>query len=153
MSKADQRNIRLLLVDDHTLFRESVRAPPAIGTRLPKWLLIVAPAQKRSRSWGSHPRKIDVSLLDSGSGKREGADFFSITFEMRISPAKCCSSPRTSMRLRFPGLIRKGISGSLHEHGSPALLVRRNSRKLWRERHCLTRFVTQSLGTGGRRLM
>ena len=24
MSKADQRNIRLLLVDDHTLFRESV---------------------------------------------------------------------------------------------------------------------------------
>ena len=49
MSKTGQKSIRLLLIDDHALFRESVSRLFSLNPDL-RWLLIADPALRPSKS-------------------------------------------------------------------------------------------------------
>src|ERR1035438_4739702 len=120
MSKADQRNIRLLLVDDHTLFRESVArllqsepdfevvAHCGSGTEA---IQIVASS-----------KEIDVVLLDLDLGKERGADFLDHLRNAHFA-GKVLLVTADINETEVPSLIRKGISGVFMKHGSPALLI------------------------------
>lgn len=120
MSKTDQKNIRLLLIDDHTLFRESVAR-----------LLQSEPGFEVVAHCGSGTeaihileslREIDVVLLDLDLGQERGADFLDHLRKLRFE-GKILLVTAGVNDTEVPGLIRKGISGVFLKHGSPALLI------------------------------
>jgi two-component system nitrate/nitrite response regulator NarL len=120
MNKTDHKHIRLLLIDDHTLFRESVGR-----------LLQVEPGFEVVAHCGSGDEaieviesspEIDVILLDLDLGQERGADFLD-----RLRKAghngKVLLVTAGVNDSEVPTLIRKGISGVFLKHGSPALLI------------------------------
>jgi two-component system, NarL family, nitrate/nitrite response regulator NarL len=120
MSKTDQQSIRLLLVDDHALFRESVAR-----------LLQSEPGFEVVAHCGSgtealqilkSSREIDIVLLDLDLGGESGAEFLlrlrNIHFDGKVLLVTAGVNDR-----EVPGLIRKGIAGVFMKHGSPALLI------------------------------
>jgi two-component system nitrate/nitrite response regulator NarL len=120
MSNADQKNIRLLLIDDHTLFRESVAR-----------LLQSEPGFEVVAHCGSgteamqiieSSKKIDVVLLDLDLGQERGGDFLDRLRDARFD-GKVLLVTADVNDTEVPGLIRKGISGVFMKHGSPALLI------------------------------
>src|SRR5271155_440869 len=120
MSKADQKNIRFLLIDDHTLFRESVAR-----------LLQSEPGFEVVAHCGSgteamqiieSSKKIDVVLLDLDLGQERGGDFLDRLRDARFEGRVLLVTADVN-DTEVPGLIRKGISGVFMKHGSPALLI------------------------------
>ncbi len=120
MSKTDQKSIRLLLVDDHALFRESVAR-----------LLQAEPGFEVVAHCGSGTEalqiiksssEIDVVLLDLDLGQERGSDFLE---RLRNAPfdGKVLLVTADVNDNEVPNLIRKGISGVFMKHGSPALLI------------------------------
>jgi two-component system, NarL family, nitrate/nitrite response regulator NarL len=120
MGKRDQKNIRLLLIDDHTLFRESVarllQAEPGFE--------VVAHC-----SSGTHALQIvessdevDVVLLDLDLGRERGSDFLDRLRDTHFS-GKVLLVTADVNHAEVPSLIRKGISGVFMKHDSPALLI------------------------------
>lgn len=120
MSKTDQKSIRLLLIDDHALFRESVAR-----------LLQSEPGFEVVAHCGSgtealqilkSSREIDIVLLDLDLGGESGAEFLlrlrNIHFDGKVLLVTAGVNDR-----EVPGLIRKGIAGVFMKHGSPALLI------------------------------
>ena len=120
MSKTDQKNIRLLLIDDHILFRESVAR-----------LLQSEPGFEVVAHCGSateaiqiieSSKEIDVVLLDLDLGQERGADFLdrlrNAHFEGKVLLVTADVNESEVLNL-----IRKGISGVFMKHGSPALLI------------------------------
>jgi two-component system nitrate/nitrite response regulator NarL len=119
MSKTAAKNIRLLLLDDHALFRESVarllRAEP--GFEVIADCSSGAEALRVIRS-----RKIDIVLLDLDLGEERGADFLESLsaegFQGKVLLVTAGVSERD-----VPTLIRKGVSGVFMKHGYPAELI------------------------------
>ncbi|MGB2623767.1 MAG: response regulator transcription factor [Candidatus Acidiferrum sp.] len=120
MNKTDQKNIRLLLIDDHTLFRESVAR-----------LLQAEPGFEVVAHCGSGVeaiqviesfKEIDVVLLDLDLGQERGADFLDRLQNARYE-GKVLLVTAGVNETEIPGLIRKGISGVFMKHGSPTLLI------------------------------
>jgi two-component system, NarL family, nitrate/nitrite response regulator NarL len=119
MSKTSAKNIRLLLVDDHALFRESVSR-----------LLQAEPGFEVVADCGSatdgmriiNSREIDIVLLDLDLGHERGADFLESLCTERFK-GKVLLVTAGVNESEVPTLIRKGISGIFLKHGSPALLV------------------------------
>lgn len=120
MSKTDQKSIRLLLVDDHALFRESVAR-----------LLQSEPGFEVVAHCGSGTEAlqiiksssdIDVVLLDLDLGQERGADFLERLRNTRFDGKVLLVTADVNDN-EVPGLIRKGISGVFMKHGSPALLI------------------------------
>lgn len=120
MSKVDQKSIRLLLVDDHALFRESVAR-----------LLQSEPGFKVIGHCGSGTEalqvikasdEIDVVLLDLDLGCERGTDFLDRLRSTRFD-GKVLVVTADLNEGEIPGLIRKGIAGIFMKHGSPALLI------------------------------
>jgi two-component system nitrate/nitrite response regulator NarL len=120
VSKTDQQSIRLLLIDDHTLFRESVAR-----------LLQSEPGFEVVAHCGSgtealqilkSSREIDIVLLDLDLGGESGAEFLvrlrNIHFDGKVLLVTAGVNDR-----EVPGLIRRGIAGVFLKHGSPALLI------------------------------
>ena len=120
MSKTDQKNIRLLLIDDHTLFRESVAR---LLQSEPGFEVV---AHCASGTEAIHIleslREIDVVLLDLDLGQERGADFLDRLRKLRFE-GKILLVTAGVNDTEVPGLIRKGISGVFLKHGSPALLI------------------------------
>ncbi|MGB7495109.1 MAG: response regulator transcription factor [Candidatus Acidiferrum sp.] len=120
MSKADQKTIRLLLVDDHALFRESVarllQSEP--GFEVVAHCGSGAEALRIVRTSG----EIDVLLLDLDLGQERGAD---VLEALRIAgfAGKVLLVTAGVNDSEIPGLIRRGISGAFLKHGSPASLI------------------------------
>jgi len=120
MSKADQKNIRLLLIDDHTLFRESVarllQSEPGFE--------VVAHCGSSTEAMQiiESSKKIDVVLLDLDLGQERGGDFLDRLRGARFD-GKVLLVTADVNDAEVPGLIRKGISGIFMKHGSPALLI------------------------------
>jgi two-component system, NarL family, nitrate/nitrite response regulator NarL len=120
MSETEQKNIRLLLIDDHALFREGVAR-----------LLESEPGFEVVAQCGSGTealevmetsKEIDIVLTDLGLGQERGTDFLDRLREVHfkgkalvvtgdVSDAELCS------------LIRKGISGVFLKHVSPTVLI------------------------------
>jgi two-component system, NarL family, nitrate/nitrite response regulator NarL len=119
MSKTSAKNIRLLLIDDHALFRESVSR-----------LLQAEPGFEVVADCGSvaeamriiNAREIDIVLLDLDLGHERGADFLESLRAERFK-GKVLLVTAGVNEGDVPTLIRKGISGIFLKHGSPALLV------------------------------
>ena len=120
MSKTGQKNIRVLLIDDHALFRESVAR-----------LLQSEPGFEVVAHCGSgtealqiikSSKEIDIVLLDLDLGRERGVDFLdslqNVGFDGKVLLVTADVNDR-----EIPSLIRKGISGVFMKHGSPALLV------------------------------
>jgi two-component system nitrate/nitrite response regulator NarL len=120
MSKTDQKSIRLLLVDDHALFRESVAR-----------LLQSEPGFEVVAHCGSGTEAlqiikssidIDIVLLDLDLGQERGADFLDRLRNARFDGKVLLVTADVNDN-EVLGLIRKGISGVFMKHGSPALLI------------------------------
>ena len=120
MSRTDQKSIRLLLVDDHALFRESVAR-----------LLQSEPGFEVVAHCGSSTeaiqviessKELDIVLLDLDLGQERGADFLD---RLRGTPfaGKVLLVTADVNDSEVPYLIQKGISGIFMKHGSPALLI------------------------------
>ena len=119
MSKISANNIRLLLIDDHALFRESVarllQAEPGFE--------VVADCSSGSEGMRIiNSREIDIVLLDIDLGQERGADFLE-SLRAEHFKGKILLVTAGVNDSEVPDLIRKGVSGIFLKHGSPALLI------------------------------
>jgi two-component system nitrate/nitrite response regulator NarL len=120
MGKTTAKNIRLLLLDDHALFRESVarllQAEPGFE--------VVADCSSGAEALRIiKSREIDIVLLDLDLGGESGADFLEGLRAERFKGKVLLVTAGVNER-DVPTLIRKGISGVFMKHGYPAELIR-----------------------------
>jgi two-component system, NarL family, nitrate/nitrite response regulator NarL len=120
MGKTVQESIRLLVIDDHALFRESVAR-----------LLQVEPGFEVVAHCGSAAealhvlqtsKDIDLILLDLDLGQERGADFLDQLHKLHFE-GKVLLVTAGVNDSEVPALIRKGIAGIFLKHGSPASLI------------------------------
>jgi len=119
MSAAAAENIRLLLIDDHTLFRESLarllQSEPGFEVVANCSSLVEAARIVKSR-------EIDMVLLDLDLGTENGADLLddlqTIGFEGKVILVTAGVNDRDVL-----GMIRKGIAGIFMKHNPPSLLM------------------------------
>jgi two-component system, NarL family, nitrate/nitrite response regulator NarL len=120
MGKTGQKTIRLLVIDDHELFRESVarllQAEP--GFEVVAHCASGTDALRVIKS----SEEIDVVLLDLDLGRESGADFLEQLRKLRFE-GKVLLVTAGVNDSEVPGLIRKGIAGIFMKHGSPASLI------------------------------
>ena len=120
MSKTDQRTIRLMIVDDHALFRESLarllQAEP--GFEVVAHCGSSAEAQRTLRA----SDEIDVILLDLDLGQERGSEFLDALSKQDFAGKVLLVTAGVSDS-EIAGLIRKGIAGVFMKHGSPASLI------------------------------
>jgi len=119
MSKTSAKNIRLLLIDDHALFRESVsrllQAEPGFE--------VVAECSSGAEGMRIiESREVDIVLLDVDLGQERGTDFLETLHAKRFKGKVLLVTAGVNEN-EVPSLIRRGISGIFLKHGSPALLV------------------------------
>lgn len=120
MAKTGQKTIRLLIIDDHALFREGVarllQAEP--GFEVVADCGSCADALRIVNASGN----IDVVLLDLDLGQEKGGEFLDLlrktNFEGKILLVTAGVNDS-----ELPSLIRKGISGVFLKHGSPTSLI------------------------------
>lgn len=121
MSKAGQTIIRLLVIDDHALFRESLarllQAEPGFE--------VVAHSGSGTEALRilKSSEGIDVLLLDLDLGQEKGAEFLDLLRKTNFGGKVLLVTAGVNER-ELPSLIRKGISGVFLKHGSPAALIR-----------------------------
>jgi DNA-binding NarL/FixJ family response regulator len=119
MSAAAAKSIRLLLIDDHTLFRESLARllQSESGFEVVANCSSLDEAARILKS-----REIDMVLLDLDLGTENGADLLddlqTIGFEGKVILVTAGVNDRD-----VPGMIRKGIAGIFMKHNPPSLLV------------------------------
>jgi two-component system, NarL family, nitrate/nitrite response regulator NarL len=120
MGKTGQKTIRLLVIDDHELFRESVAR-----------LLQAEPGFEVVAHCGSgtdalrimkSSEEIDIVLLDLDLGQERGADFLDQLRKLHFD-GKVLLVTAGVNESEVPNLIRKGIAGIFLKHGSPASLI------------------------------
>jgi two-component system nitrate/nitrite response regulator NarL len=120
MARTDKKTIRLLIIDDHALFRESVAR-----------LLQAEPDFEVVGECGSgaealrivkSPGEIDVVLLDLDLGQERGADFL-VQLQRTHFEGKVLLVTAGVSDWEIPALIRKGIMGVFLKHGSPTSLI------------------------------
>jgi two-component system, NarL family, nitrate/nitrite response regulator NarL len=115
----DNGSIRILLIDDHALFRESVAR-----------LLQAEPGFQVVANCGSltealevlKSRVIDIVLLDLDLGPERGEDFLERLRTGGFQGKVLLVTAGVDVN-EVPNLIRQGISGLFMKHNSPALLV------------------------------
>jgi two-component system, NarL family, nitrate/nitrite response regulator NarL len=119
MSKTEVKTVRILLVDDHTLFRESVAR-----------LLQAEPGLEVVAHCGSsvealrilESRDVDIVLLDVDLGQESGTNLLESLGEKQ-SKAKVLVVTAGVNESEVPTLIRKGVAGIFLKHASPTLLI------------------------------
>jgi len=120
MAKTGQKTIRLLIIDDHALFREGVarllQAEPGFDVVGDCGSCTEALAMMRSAG------EIDVVLLDLDLGHERGADFLDQLQKAHFE-GKVLLVTAGVNDSEVPSLIRKGIAGIFLKHGSPASLI------------------------------
>jgi DNA-binding NarL/FixJ family response regulator len=119
MSKTSAKHIRLLLIDDHALFRESVSR---LLQAEPGFEVVADCASGAEGLRIINSREIDMVLLDLDLGQERGTDFLESLRAARFN-GKVLLVTAGVNESEIPSLIRKGISGIFLKHGSPALLI------------------------------
>ena len=119
MAKTTAKNIRLLLLDDHALFREGVarllQAEPGFE--------VIADCSSGTEALRViKSREIDVVLLDLDLGEERGADFLE-SLRAEHFKGKVLLVTAGVNEWDVPNLIRKGVSGVFMKHGYPAELI------------------------------
>jgi two-component system nitrate/nitrite response regulator NarL len=110
---------RLLLVDDHSLFRESV----ARLLRAEQGFEVVAHCGSVSQAIEViESQAVDVVLLDWDLGMEKGSEFIrraeALAFQGKVLLVTAGINESEAA-----GLVRKGVAGIFTKHKSPALLV------------------------------
>ena len=135
------RNARILLVDDHALFRESVARilDGEAGFEVAGGCGTVEEAQAFLRE-----KPVDIVLLDFDLGQRDGLDFMGVTEGLRFKGKVLLVTAGVS-DADAASLIRQGISGIFPKHNSPVLLVEAIrevlSGKVWFDQNQLQKIV------------
>ncbi len=119
MGNTAAKNIRLLLLDDHALFRESVarllQAEPGFE--------VVANCSSGTEALRIiKSREIDIVLLDLDLGEERGADFLE-SLRAEHFKGKVLLVTAGVNEHDVPTFIRKGVSGVFMKHGYPADLI------------------------------
>lgn len=119
MGNTAAKNIRLLLLDDHALFRESVarllQAEPGFE--------VVANCSSGTEALRIiKSREIDIVLLDLDLGEERGADFLESLRAEHFKGKVLLVTAGVNER-DVPTFIRKGVSGVFMKHGYPADLI------------------------------
>jgi DNA-binding NarL/FixJ family response regulator len=113
------RNARILLVDDHALFRESVarflEGEP--GFEVAGGCGTIEEARTLLRE-----KQVDLVLLDFDLGQRDGVDFMRIAEEIGFR-GKVLVVTAGVGEADAASLIRQGIVGIFPKHNSPVLLA------------------------------
>ena len=120
MGKTGQETIRLLLIDDHALFRESV----ARLLQAESGFEVVAHCDSGSDALRvlKSSEEIDVLLLDLDLGQERGEDFLDQLQKVHFKGKVLLVTAGVNDG-EVPGLIRKGIAGIFLKHGSPGSLI------------------------------
>jgi two-component system, NarL family, nitrate/nitrite response regulator NarL len=120
MGKTGQKIIRLLVIDDHALFRESV----ARLLEAESGFQVVAHCGSGTDALRvlKSPQEIDVILLDLDLGQEKGADFLDRLDKLNFAGRVLLVTAGVS-DAEVPALIRKGIAGIFLKHGSPTSLI------------------------------
>jgi two-component system, NarL family, nitrate/nitrite response regulator NarL len=120
MNKTDERTIRLMMVDDHALFRESLAR---LLQSEPGFQVV---AHCGSATEGLHilqsSQEVDLVLLDLDLGPERGTDFLDQLRESHFI-GKVLLVTAGVDHSEVPHLIRKGIAGIFLKHESPASLI------------------------------
>ena len=119
MPEAAEKTVRILLLDDHALFRESVSR-----------LLSVEPGFEIAAHCGTieealeilRRKPIDLVLLDFDLGERDGREFLRLV-RQRGFPGKILVVTAGVDAGAAAELIRAGIAGVFRKHDSAALLA------------------------------
>jgi len=118
MPESMEQTIQILLVDDHTLFREGVAR--LLGTELA--FKVVACASIKEALAVLRQRQIDIVLLDFDLGQRDGTRFVRLAKEQGFGGKILVVTAGVEER-EAAELIRCGISGIFMKHNSAALLA------------------------------
>ena len=120
MSKTEQKSVRVLLVDDHALFRESV----ARFLNSEAGFDVVAHCGSGTEALQiiKSSSVIDIILLDLDLGQETGAEFLDGLQNVKFAGKVLLVTADVSDS-EVPALIRKGVSGVVMKHESPALLI------------------------------
>lgn len=120
MNERAQRDIRLLIVDDHALFRESLAR---LLQREPGFEVVAdcGSARQASRTI-STSEEIDVILLDLDLGNERGTDLLDWLQKSHFE-GKVLLVTASVTDSEVSDLIRRGIAGVFMKHGSPASLI------------------------------
>lgn len=119
MAKTTTKNIRLLLLDDHALFREGV----ARLLQAEAGFEVVADCSSGTEALRViKSREIDVVLLDLDLGEERGADFLE-SLRAEHFKGKVLLVTAGANERDLPAFIRKGVSGVFMKHGYPAELI------------------------------
>ena len=135
------RIARILLVDDHALFRESVARflDGEAGFEVAGGCGTVEEAQAFLRE-----KPVDIVLLDFDLGQRDGLDFMGVAEGLRFK-GKVLLVTAVVSDADAASLIRQGISGIFPKHNSPVLLVEAIrevlSGKVWFDQNQLQKII------------
>jgi len=140
--------IRILIVDDHALFRESVARflNGETGFRVVELSASIAEAIAVLRE---HP--VDIVLLDFDLGEREGGQFLRVA-EERGFVGKILIVTAGVDDAEASDLIQHGVSGIFLKHKSTTMLAESirdvMAGKVWFDQDLLRRVVTPRAGVG-----
>ena len=138
------RKARILLVDDHALFRDSVARflDGEPGFEVAGGCGTVEEAQALLRE-----RTVDLVLLDFDLGQRDGRDFMRVAEALRFKGKVLLVTAGVS-DADAASLMRQGISGIFPKHNSPVLLAEAIrevlSGKVWFDQDQLQKIIGRS---------
>jgi two-component system nitrate/nitrite response regulator NarL len=138
------RNARILLVDDHALFRDSVARflDGEPGFEVAGGCGTVEEAQALLRE-----RTVDLVLLDFDLGQRDGLDFMRVAEALRFKGKVLLVTAGVS-DADAASLMRQGISGIFPKHNSPVLLAEAIrevlSGKVWFDQDQLQKIIKRA---------
>lgn len=120
MNKTEQKTIRLLIIDDHALFRESVARllQSESGFEVVAHCASATEALRIIKS-----EEIDIVLLDLDLGQERGTDFLAQLQKLHFD-GKVLLVTAGVTDSEISGLVRLGVAGIFMKHGSPAALIR-----------------------------
>jgi two-component system, NarL family, nitrate/nitrite response regulator NarL len=147
MPKTAEQTVRILVLDDHALFRESVSR-----------LLTVEPGFEVVAHCGTieealevlQRKSIDLVLLDFDLGRRDGREFLRLAKDLGFEGKILLVTAGVDAGV-VSELIRAGISGVFRKHDSAALLAQGirdvMAGKVWLDQEQLQTAVTTEVST------
>lgn len=119
MNRPASQNIRVLLIDDHALFREGMAL---LFEAEPHFTMVARCNSGADAVDILNTQDVDIILLDLDLGHETGADFLDTLQKLEFKGKVLVVTAKVNER-DVPGLIRKGIAGILMKHSQPALLL------------------------------
>lgn len=119
MPEPVDQTIKILLIDDHALFRESVAR--LLGAE-PGFEVVADCGSIEEALVVLRQRHIDIALLDFDLGQGDGTQFMRLAKEQGFKGKVLVVTAGVEER-KAAELIRSGISGIFMKHNSPTLLA------------------------------